>query len=51
MICYHKLYLNDEDLRNGYDVMKQVEQGNLSWNDDLGSKLHEHYVFRANVNL
>ena len=51
-MCYHKLYLEDHDLRNGYDnVMKQIEQGILQWQDQLGEKLHDHYVFRANINL
>ena len=31
--------------------MKQVEQGSLDWTDNLSNRLHEHYVFRANVNL
>ena len=51
-ICYHKLYLDDEDLRNGYDdIMKKVEHETLGWTDELPDKLHEHYIFRANVNL
>ena len=51
-ICYHKEYLSDSELRNGYeDILKQVEQGALGWEDDLTGKLHEHFVFRANINL
>ena len=51
-ICYHRLYLEEEDLRNGYeDIMRKVEQGKLDWGNNLAEKLHEHYVFRANVNL
>ena len=51
-VCYHKNYLEDEELHNGYDdIMKRVEQGLLDWSDELADKLHEHYVFRANVNL
>ena len=51
-MCYHKLYLDDEDLRNGYDdIMKQVERGDMDWTSTLVDKMHEHYVFRANVNL
>ena len=51
-ICYHRLYLEDKDLRNGYDdIMRKVEQGKLDWGNNLAEKLHEHYVFRANVNL
>ena len=49
-ICYHKHYLRDEDLRNGYDsVLKKVEQGILGWDCDLGEELHELYDYRANV--
>ena len=51
-MCYHKNYLNDDELCNGYDnVIKQVEQGTEDWTDALANKLHEYYVFRANVNL
>ena len=49
-LCYHKKYLGDTDLHEGYDtVLKQVEQGKINWGDDLGSKLHEHLDYRANV--
>ena len=51
-MCYHKNYLDDGEIRNGYDdIMKQVEQGAESWGPRLASKLHDYYVFRANVNL
>ena len=49
-LCYHKKYLSDEDLREGYDsILKQVEQGVLTWKDDLASHLHSHLDYRANV--
>ena len=49
-ICYHKLYLEDEDLRIGYDmIMKRIEQGACNWSEDLGSELHKHFDYRANV--
>ena len=48
-ICYHKAYLGDEELRNGYDqLLKSVEQGNSDWTDDLGEKLHKFYDYQAN---
>ena len=38
-LCYHKKYLGDEDLREGYDnILKRVEQGKLSWNENLAEK-------------
>ena len=49
-LCYHKNYLNDNDLREGYDtIMKQVEQGKITWGDNLAGRLHEHLDYRANV--
>ena len=49
-MCYHKLYLCDEDLRNGYDaILKTVEQGTQSWSEKLAENLNTHYEFRANV--
>ena len=49
-LCYHKLYLNDEDLRTGYDsVLKTVEQGQEVWSSKLASNLNNHLEFRANV--
>ena len=49
-VCYHKEYLGDEDLRNGYDaILKRVEQGNEVWGAHLGEELHKHYDYRANV--
>ena len=51
-LCYHKLYLNDGDLRNGYDeIVKKVERGLQEWNQVLGEHLHEFLNYRANVNL
>ena len=49
-LCYHKKYLDDSDLHEGYNtILKQVEQGVLSWRDDLGEKLHSHLDNRVNV--
>ena len=49
-ICYHKQYLNDHDLRTGYDnVLKKVEQGVKTWTDGLEHDLHEIYDYRATV--
>ena len=49
-ICYHKKYVEDSDLREGYDtILKQIEQGKLQWRDDLGQKLREHLDYCANV--
>ena len=52
ILCYHKRYLDDGDLREGYDsIMKQIEQGKLKWMDEVSQKLHEHLDYRANVNM
>ena len=49
-LCYHKEYLVDKELRDGYDaVMKKVEQKLLSCKDDLSAHLNEHLSYRANV--
>ena len=49
-IAYHKLYLADNDLRNGYDAtLKLIEQGVESWSDALIDRLNRYYEFRANV--
>ena len=49
-LCYHKMYLSDADLRDGYDtVLKKVEQGKLRWTDNLVDELHSHLDYRANV--
>ena len=49
-ICYHRQYLRDEDLRNGYDsIIKKVEQGLESWKSNLGELLHQHYDYRTNI--
>ena len=49
-LCYHKRYLEDKHLREGYDsIMKQVEQGKLKWDDSISQKLHDHLDYRANV--
>ena len=44
-VCYHHQYLRDEDLRNGYDsVLKRVEQGTMTWEDQLGEELHSYII-------
>ena len=49
-LCYHKLYLKDDELCNGYDhIMKRVERGTQEWDPVLGEHLHEHLDYRANV--
>ena len=48
-ICYHKAYLKDEDLCNGYDqLVKKIEQGKEQWSESLRDKLHEYYDYQAN---
>ena len=49
-LCYHKNYLCDEDLRDGYDeIMKSIERKQQDWNAALGEHLHEILGYRANV--
>ena len=48
-LCYHRMYLNDHDIREGVTILKQVEQGRATWNDNLAQRLHEHLDYRANV--
>ena len=49
-IAYHKAYLSDDDLKAGYDtILKQIEQGESTWSDNLGEQLHKLYDYRANV--
>ena len=51
-LCYHKNYLDDGDIHNGYDqIMKRVERGTQDWNEALGEHLHEMLNYRANVLL
>ena len=51
-MCYHNLYLNDKDLRDGYEaILNKVEQGILKWSDDLSLELHNYLDYRANINL
>ena len=51
-LCYHKMYLEDEDLRNGYDqIVKKVERGMQGWDRVFGEHLHEYLNYRVNVNL
>ena len=49
-LCYHKLYLTDEDLRTGYDTtLKKVEQGLQGWNPQLAEELQVLLDYRASV--
>ena len=49
-LSYHKLYLNDEDLRIGYDtILKKIEQGILNWGQHIGEELHNLLDYRATV--
>ena len=49
-LCYHKMYLDDGDLRDGYDsILKKVEQGKLTWSPSLAEELHNHLDYQANV--
>ena len=49
-IAYHRNYLQDEDLRDGYDeMMKKVECGYQQWDEVLGEYLHEFLNFRVNL--
>ena len=51
-VCYHKKYLQDEDLREGYDtILKKVEQGTAEWSRMLSEELHLFYDYRANAIL
>ena len=48
-ICYHKAYLSDQDLQDGYDqLIKSVEQGKRDWSSNLGEQLHDFYDYQAN---
>ena len=49
-LCYHKSYLDDKTLRDGYDQMlKRVERGTQEWDEALGEHLHELLNYKANV--
>ena len=49
-ICYHQPYLQEEELRYCYDqVIKEVERGRKTWEDDLGEDLHRLLDFRVNA--
>ena len=51
-LCYHKKYLEDKELRDGYDqMMKRIERGTHEWDMVLGEHLHEYLAYRANVLL
>ena len=47
-ICYHKQYLSDFELREGYDqLLKRVKTGAKAWSKKLGEQLHNFYDYRA----
>ena len=49
-MCYHKLYLNDDDLKSGYDaILKTIEQGATHWSPSPCAGVKAHYEFQANV--
>ena len=49
-LCYHRRYLGEKELIKGYDnMLKQVEQGKLTWTDEMSEKLHQHLDYQANV--
>ena len=51
-MAYHKQYLNDDDLKRGYDTtLKTVEHGVAQWSRTMGEDLHRLYDYRANVLL
>ena len=48
-MCYHRKYLDDAQIRDGYDqLLKKVEQGIQNWDNDLGEMLHEYFDYQAN---
>ena len=49
-LCYHKSYLQDDDLRDRYDqIMKRIERGQQSWSAPLREHLNELLDYRANL--
>ena len=49
-LCYHRNYVSDDVLREGYDIMlKRVELGTHEWDEVLGEHLHEYLNYKANV--
>ena len=49
-LCYHKNYLPDEVLREGYDItLKRVECGAQDWDEVIGEHLHEFLHYKANL--
>ena len=49
-LCYHKQYLQDDELRIGYDVtMKRVEHGLDQWSLKMVDEMHKFFEYRANV--
>ena len=48
MLCYHKEYLNIDDIRDQYDAnLKNIERGTHSWADykELETQLHTNLTF------
>ena len=51
-LCYHRAYLNEKELIDGYEqTMKNIEQGNAKWEDNLEQQLHEYLNYKANLLL
>ena len=51
-ICYHRSYLSEGELKDGYDqILKKIEQGQRNWSDNLGEELHRYLDYRANLLL
>ena len=49
-LCYHREYLEIDDLRDAYDsVMKEIEQGQSDWGTHLADKIHQFCEFRSNL--
>ena len=49
-LCYHRSYVEETILREGYDQMlKKIERGIQNWDPVLGEHLHEFLDYKANV--
>ena len=52
MLCYHREYLDIEDLRDQYDAtLKTIERGLVTWSEfkELEKQMHSSLTFRATV--
>ena len=52
MLCYHKGYLEIDDLRDQYDAtLKNIGRGTHAWSDlkELEQIMHTNLTFRATV--